>query len=117
LLGSLLGGLQLNDLLDWLGEMWQGFIDWIYEILLFILNALLWVSLQVFEKGLEGFRYIFSMIDPPQFIQGGISTFTAAIPSDVGYLLGATGFGEALALIGLGYTFRLTRKVLTLFQW
>ena len=111
------GESQLNSLLDWLAEMWKGFIDWLYEILIFILDALLWLSLQVFEKMLDGFRLIFSLIDPPQFIQSGISQFTSAIPPDVGYLLGATGFDSALGIIGVGYTFRLTRKVLTLFQW
>ncbi len=108
---------MINDFLDWIAEQWQAFIDWCYEILLFILDALMWVVLQIFEKGLEGFRYIFGMIDPPQFIQAGISQLTAAISPDVGYLLAATGFSEALGIIGLGYTFRLTRKVLTLFQW
>ena len=108
---------MINDLLDWLYEQWQAFINWCYEILIFILDALMWVALQVFEKVLEGFRYIFAMIDPPQFIQSGISQFSGAIPPEVGYLLGSTGFAEALGIIGLGYTFRLTRKVLTLFQW
>lgn len=111
------GGLQLNDLIDWFAEQWQAFIDWVYELIIFLLNGLMWLALQTFERLLEGFRFIFAMIEPPQFIQGGISTLTSAIPPDVGYLLGATGFSDALALIGLGYTFRLTRKVLTLFQW
>lgn len=112
-----LGELQLNSLLDWLAEMWQGFINWCYEILIFILDAFLWLSLQVFEKMLQGFRFIFSTIDPPQFIQNGLGQFTALIPNDIGYLLSATGFDNALGIIGVGYTFRLTRKVLTLFQW
>lgn len=113
----LLGGLQLNDFIDWLAQQWQAFIDWCYEIIIFILNAFMWLALQTFERLLEGFRFVFAMIDPPQFIQSGISALTSGIPSDIGYLLGATGFSDALALIGLGYTFRLTRKVLTLFQW
>lgn len=107
----------MNDLLDWLAEQWQGFIDWCYEIILFVINAFMWLVLQTFERMLEGFRFIFAMIDPPQFIQGGISQFTAGISSDIGYFLGATGFDAALGIIGIGYTFRLTRKVLTLFQW
>lgn len=97
--------------------MWQGFIDWCYEILLFLIDAFMWLSLQILEKALEGFRFIFSSIEPPQFIQSGISQFTSGIPPDVGYILGATGFDNALGIIGVGYTFRLTRKVLTLFQW
>lgn len=113
----MLGELQLNDLLEWLADMWQDFIDWCYEILIFVIDAFMWLSLQILEKALEGFRYVFSAIDPPQFIQSGISTFTGAISPDVGYLLGATGFDNALGIIGIGYTFRLTRKVLTLFQW
>ena len=117
LLDFLRGGLQLNDLIDWFAEQWQAFIDWCYEILVFLLNALMWLTLQTFEKLLEGFRYVFAMIDPPQFIQSGIGQFTSTISPDIGYLLGATGFSEALGIIGIGYTFRLTRKVLTLFQW
>ena len=113
----MLGELQLNDLLDWLAEQWQAFIDWCYEVILFILNGLMWLVLQTFERMLEGFRFIFAMIEPPQFISGGISQFSSAIHADVGYLLGATGFDAALGIIGIGYTFRLTRKVLTLFQW
>lgn len=113
----MLGGLQLNDLIDWFAELWQDFIDWCYEIILFIIDAMMWLSLQTLERMLEGFRFIFSAIDPPAFIQSGITTLTSTIPPDVGYILGATGVDNALGIIGAGYTFRLTRKVLTLFQW
>ena len=107
----------MNDLIDWLAELWQDFITWCYDIILFILDAFMWLALQLLEKGLEGFRFIFSTIDPPAFIQSGIGQFTSLVSPDVGYLLGATGFDSALGIIGVGYTFRLTRKVLTLFQW
>lgn len=107
----------MNDLIDWFAEQFQSFIDWSYEVVIFIINAFMWVTLQTFERLLEGFRFVFAMIEPPPFIQSGISALTGSISSDVGYLLGATGFDSALGIIGIGYTFRLTRKVLTLFQW
>lgn len=108
---------MMNDLIDWFAEQFQAFINWAYEILIFLVNAFMWVTLQTFERLLEGFRFIFAMIEPPAFIQSGIGSLTSAISPDVGYLLGATGFDAALGIIGIGYTFRLTRKVLTLFQW
>jgi len=107
----------LNDLLEFIADTWQDFIDWLYETMVFMLDAVLWLSLQIFEKILEGFRFSFSMVEPPNFVEQGITAFTAAIPPDVGYLLGATGFDTALGLIGSAYTFRLTRKSLTLFLW
>ncbi|MCG7553292.1 hypothetical protein [Pseudoalteromonas sp. Of11M-6] len=107
----------MNDFIDWLIATWQALVEWFYGVCLFVINALMWLSLQVFSLILEGFRHVFSMIEPPDFIQGGISGFSSAIPNDVAYLLGVTGFADALAIIGLGYTFRLTRKLLTLFQW
>ncbi|MBH0025906.1 DUF2523 domain-containing protein [Pseudoalteromonas sp. SWN29] len=107
----------MNDLFNYLTDTWQDFIDWLYEMFSLMLDAFLWLSLQIFELLLQGFRFSFSMVEPPNFVEQGISAFTAAIPPDVGYLLGATGFDTALGLIGSAYTFRLSRKSLTLFMW
>ncbi|WP_052713084.1 hypothetical protein [Pseudoalteromonas rubra] len=107
----------MSDFITWLRDTWQAIIDWCYDIILFVVNAFMWVALQIFSLFLEGIRHVFSLIDPPEFISAGISAFTSSIPADVSYLLGATGFDNALAIIGLGYTFRLTRKLFTLGQW
>ncbi|MCG7563336.1 hypothetical protein [Pseudoalteromonas sp. McH1-42] len=107
----------MNKVIDWLVSVWQSVIDWFYGVILFILNALLWVALELLDLLLQGFRLVFSAVEPPDFITSGLGSVSGAISPDVAYFLSATGFSDALAIVGLGYTFRITRKLLTLFQW
>lgn len=107
----------LDDLINWLYESWQAVVTWIYDLLLWLVNAFLWVTLKLFELVLQGFRTVFNAVEPPDFLVNGLSSVSSSISPDIGYMLGATGVNEALGIIGLAYAFRMARKVLTLFQW
>jgi hypothetical protein len=48
---------------------------------------------------------------------GGLNALFTGMDSSIMWLLGACGLGAGIGLIGAGFVFRLTRKVLTLFQW
>lgn len=60
---------------------------------------------------------LFALIPVPAFLSDGLASVWGQLDSPVLYLVTAAGMPPALAILGAAYLFRLTRKVVTLFQW
>lgn len=85
-----------NDGIEFLNDFWIGIVQ---QILSLIANMI--VSIPV-----------------PSFIANySLGQLILSIPPDVLYFVSYLRLGESFALIGAGVSFRLGRKVLTLFQW
>lgn len=104
-------------MMEWFKEFFEDLIQWFYEILLSIFNFVKDIFLVVFELLLDGIVFVFSSIQPPDFLLNGIDTLTAAIHPDIIYFLGMSGLDTALAIYGSGVAFRMLRKLVTLGQW
>lgn len=66
---------------------------------------------------LQAVAAIIAAIPVPGFVTSGLGPLLSAIPADVWFFAGHFRLGECFAVLGVGATFRLTRKVATLFQW
>ncbi|CAM5223295.1 DUF2523 family protein [Alishewanella longhuensis] len=107
----------MSKIWNWYKELWQGFIDWIIDILIIILTFFKDLSLTLFELLLQGVVFSFSTLQPPEFIVTGLQSITAALPPSVIYFLGQSGLSEGLSMLGAAYTFRLLRKTASLGFW
>ena len=87
----------IADFFDDLGE-------WFYDVFVTILEALL-----------NGIGTLIEAIALPDFFL----TYSLAdyVHPDVGYFLAASGFDNALAIVGLAYVFRIIRRIVTLRIW
>ncbi|WP_137009786.1 DUF2523 domain-containing protein [Aquitalea aquatilis] len=75
------------------------------------------VFVMIFKLILNLILFVVNMLSLPVKLGGGLNSLFTGMDSSIMWLLGACGLGAGLSLIGAGYVFRLTRKVLTLFQW
>lgn len=101
---------MLQQFTEWLlaliSKLFSGVWDFLTDLFLALLDALL-----------KGVAEIIAAIPVPDFIQGGMQSFFSGVGGDIVYVLGAVGLPQALAIIGAGFGFRITRKLVTLFQW
>lgn len=104
-------------MMDWIADTWQGFVDFLQEILVMILTFIRDLALTIFELIMDGVVYMFNSITPPEFLTNDLSTLTNALPTDILYFLNMSGLSAGLAIYGAGVTFRLLRKLFTLGQW
>jgi len=93
-------------LTGWLQALWDGFVAYLSDLPILILDAFL-----------SAIVAILALIPSPDFLTNGLQSLLGAIGPDVGYFLSASGFDAALAILGAGFLFRMTRKLLTLGQW
>lgn len=91
------------------------------NLLIGIINALkdmlFDLFVQIFKLILNLILFVVNMLSLPVKLGGGLNALFTGMDSSIMWLLGACGLGAGLGLIGAGFVFRLTRKVLTLFQW
>lgn len=97
------------------------FTSWLFSLVVDAFNAA-WtfisdVLINFLGLVANGFATLVSAIPVPSFISNGLGTSWAGMDSGVLYVVSQCGVPAALAVIGAGYAFRLTRKFLTLFQW
>ncbi|MCP4262934.1 MAG: hypothetical protein GY774_36300 [Planctomycetes bacterium] len=104
-------------MMDWLADTWQAFIDWCYDILEIVFTFLKDLALNVFELIMDGVVYVYSLLQPPDFLTGGMQSLFSALHPDILYFLGQSGLSTGLAIYGAGVSFRLLRKLFTLGQW
>lgn len=107
----------MSAIKQWFIDLWNGFVDWIIEILILVLTFIKDVFLTLFELLLDGVVYMFELISPPDFLATGLGSLFSALPSSVSYMLMQSGLAEGLAIYGAGVTFNLLRKLFTLGQW
>lgn len=105
-------------MLKWFEDTWLAFVAWIGVLWTDLTNFLTDLPINILEGVLMAFASVINAIPVPQFIQtNGLSGVISALPDSVQYLLSATGFVQALAVLGAGFLFRVMRKFVTLFQW
>lgn len=107
----------MNSIKQWFKDLWDGFVEWLVEVVILILTFIKDVALTLFELFLDGVIHMFELIQPPDFLAAGLNGLFSAIPSSTSYMLMQSGLAEGLAIYGAGVTFRLLRKLFTLGQW
>lgn len=101
----------LTDFKDWLVDQWKAlwgaFFDFGNDLILKFL-----------KKALELFAELAKDIPvPPWMADYSLGHLFAQLSPTLGYFVDRLGFGVGLGLIGLGYAFRVVRKLATAFQW
>ena len=73
--------------------------------------------INVLELLLQGILAVLSAIPVPAFMSSGLSSAMGQISGDVWFFASHFRLAECLAILGAAVVFRLTRKLVTLFQW
>ncbi|MBJ92453.1 MAG: hypothetical protein CL577_07605 [Alteromonadaceae bacterium] len=107
----------MNAIKQWFKDLWNGFVEWLVEVIILVLTFLKDVVLTLFELLLDGIVFVFEAISPPEFLTNGLGSLFSALPDALSYMLMQSGLAEGLAIFGAGVTFRLLRKLFTLGQW
>lgn len=94
--------------MDWLKDFFIGFLDWLYEVLLYIPQKL-------FDLFLKAIVVLIESLPMPAFITDYV--ITDYIHPDVMFFLANSGLGVALPIVGSAYIFYFFRRVLTLGIW
>ena len=101
----------LTKLTDWFREQIIAF----FTALQAMLEALFMVWL---KQSTEVATYIIGALPVPDFLANySLCTLLSQTGPTVGWLLNTFRIGEGLGLIAAGFSFRLVRKLATLFQW
>ena len=97
------------------------FANWLFGLIKAVFGAAWDFVLDLLIQGvdliLHAVAAIIAAIPVPSFITNGLGPLLSAIPGDVWFFAGNFRLTECFAVLGLGATFRLTRKIATLFQW
>lgn len=101
--------------------MLQQFTAWLLTIIKGLFSAV-WTFVQdafiaIAEMVTGVLATLLALIPVPPFMADGLQSLFNGLGGDVLWLCVQFGVPEALGIIGAGYAFRLTRKVVTLFQW
>ncbi len=102
---------------DWVQELWNGFVSWFQELWDSIVEFFTDLPLVILDSFLSAIAAVLEVIPVPDFLQTGLSGFLAGIDPSVLYFLDRSGFDSAIAILGTGVMFRLTRKLVTLGRW
>jgi hypothetical protein len=101
----------LDDLTNWMRDqverVWNAFVEFIGDAIV-----------QLFATLLDLCATLIEAIPVPDFIANySLGQFFSALPPEILWGVGQFNIGEAFAMIGAGYAFRLLRKLFTLGQW
>ena len=102
---------------SWVQELWDGFVSWFSELWNSIVEFFTDLPLVILDSFLSAIAAVLEAIPVPDFLQTGLSGFLAGIDPSVLYFLDRSGFDSAIAILGTGVMFRLTRKLVTLGRW
>lgn len=102
---------------QWLSDKIDAVLKWLVDFVYAVVQYIKDIPLDIFDKFLSAIRAVFNSIPVPDFVSSGLQSFSGEFPPLMGYLLAQSGVAQGFALIGIAYTFRLLRKVFTLFQW
>lgn len=101
--------------------MLEQFTTWLLALLKQLFTDL-WqfvvdLVLTLFEQLVNAFVFVVSHIPVPDFLTSGLGSMFGQLDSGVMFVVTQCGLPAALAVIGAGYSFRVVRKFVTLFQW
>lgn len=105
-------------MISWLTGWWTEFKNWMQGLWDDFVEFLTDLPKIVLEGILDAVATVIEAIPVPEFLQtGGLSAVMAALPDSIQYFLLMSYFAQSLAIIGLAFSFRMARKLVTLFQW
>ncbi|OIQ70860.1 hypothetical protein GALL_475250 [mine drainage metagenome] len=107
----------MSGLFAWLESAVSWFVGIVWQALHWVLQGFMDVAIWVFGGILSAFAILINGISLPSFLQGGLGGLFTGLDPGVLFFIGAFGIPQGLALIGAGFSFRLIRKLVTLFQW
>lgn len=94
---------------------------WLLQLVTEALSALVsWLkdlAVWAVEAAFGAVAAVLSAIPVPDITGGGMSALWGGLDSGILWVASAVGIPQALAMFGAAYSFRLARKVATLFQW
>jgi hypothetical protein len=101
----------MNDWLNWLEEAWHGLVDFLYSIMLSLLDGLKDLFFWLFDTLMDlilllmsGLGELMTAIDVVQYM--------TALPSETQYILSAIGVGQAMGIIASAITIRMTMNLI-----
>jgi len=104
----------LGAIVAWVARLFEWFAGLFKDFMAFITD----LPLKILQGFLDGVLYLLAKIPVPDFLtQYSMQTLFSHLPETVTYFVTLFGIPQALAILGLGVAFRLTRKALTLGQW
>jgi hypothetical protein len=104
-------------LTDYFELWWVAIKDFIAYVFSEVSEFIQWIAVEIVDAVLGGFAFLVESIPSPDFLSAGIAPYIDAIDPAITYFLVRSSVPEALGIIALGFGFRMSRKVLTLFQW
>lgn len=104
--------------MDWLTDLKNWFIDIIKQLWTAISDFYHDISLKLVRAFLDVIAELAKQIPIPQWMSDySLGHLFAMLSPQLGYFVDSLGLGQGLALIGLGYAFRVARKLATALQW
>ncbi|WP_109126525.1 hypothetical protein [Dyella sp. C11] len=104
--------------MDWLTDIKNWLISIIQQVWDAISGFYHDLSLKIVKGFLDAIAELAKNIPVPQWMSDySLGHLFGQLSPTLGYFVDRLGIGAGLALLGLGYTFRVTRKLLTAFQW
>lgn len=101
----------MSALLDWLVDTWNDFVDFLYQIILSLLDMLkdlfIWIVEQlmtVAKLAIDGLGSLLGGLD--------IASYFSAIPPETGYYLNALGVSQGMAMIATALTIRFLLQLI-----
>jgi hypothetical protein len=101
---------MLTDFTTWL----FAFVGQLFtDVWAFVKDA----AINVFDLLTQAIVALIAAIPAPDWLTGGLQSFWTNLPASVQYFAAQLGVPAGLAIVGAGFVFRLTRKLVTLGQW
>ena len=103
-------------MLDWLVDMYNGMIDFLYACLLTLFDILKDFFFWVFDQLMT---LVVLLLDGVATAIGGldISVYLTALPPETIYFLGVSGLGEAMGMITSCIVVRFLLQTIPLVRW
>ena len=96
----------IEDIENYLNCLWAAFMAFMDDLPVKVVRSLV-----------EGLIDLFALIPVPAELSRGMADLWANLDPGIIYFLSQSGIPPALALLAIGATFRVTRKIITLGRW
>lgn len=100
----------MSDFAEWIKEWTLELFKDLYEMFIDLMEYLFSFLFQLVEL-------ILSVLPVPEFMNASLVTYINIMPSYLLYALEQINFSQGLGIIAAGILFRISRKLVTLFQW
>jgi len=104
--------------MGWLSDFKQWLLDRIHELWDGISGFYHDMGLKIVKAGLSVISELIKAIPVPSWMSDySLGHLFSYLSPTLGYFVDRLGLGVGIGLLGLGYTFRVARKVATALQW